>query len=366
MPPQKTFARVSRKLAGVLLHVISLPRSDLGEDAYRFLDFLSEVGASVWQVLPLNQPHADGSPYQCLSAHAGNVDFISLSLLANEGLLTAKQLPARPRISTTSKNRLLQQAYALFQSQPDSVIHYRFMQFCQQQSWLDDYALFMFLHQHFCSSSWNTWPDEYRGRDAQSLKALSQSQVHALNFIKFCQFIFFEQWAKLKAYANAKGIQLLGDLPFFVAYDSADVWANPELFKLNKRGQMTVVAGVPPDHFSTTGQRWGNPHYRWEAMKNTRFAWWVSRIDTLNTMFDMLRIDHFRGLQATWQIPEKSQTAIQGEWFKTPGDALLKTISQQFPNLKLIAEDLGIITPEVRRAAAETQLTQHENFTVCF
>jgi 4-alpha-glucanotransferase len=337
----------NRRHAGVLLHVSSLPSGDLGPDAYRFIDFLSEIGAKVWQTLPLNMPHGDRSPYQCLSAHAGDTAFISLHRLAERGWLLAEEVTGRLS-DLGDKERLVTKAFAQFKQKPKSAEYAAFKRFCKKNAfWLNDFALFLLLRKQYQCISWNKWPLIYKKRDAQALSQLSKLLKDELETIKFSQYMFFMQWHELKAYANKKGIAIFGDIPIFVAYDSADVWASPQSFKLDARCNMKVVAGVPPDYFSETGQRWGNPHYNWRAMKADGFKWWLERMSTQYQLFDMVRIDHFRGLQAAWEIPAKEDTAINGKWVLAPGDALLTTIKQHFPKMCLVAEDLGIITEEV-------------------
>ncbi len=346
-----------RRCAGVLCHIASLPASeingksnanlvsgDLGQASHRFVDFLHDIGAAVWQTLPLNMPHADGSPYQCLSAHAGNPEFISLDILVEQGWLTAAEI----KTTTRGKQCIINQAYKNFYVQADQHSQQDFTEFCNEQAfWLDDFALFLALREHFNQTSWNLWPVEYKNRDAVILKSVQVLLAQEIGAIKFTQFLFFNQWLALRAYSSAKGVYLFGDIPIFVSYDSADVWAMPHLFKLDADKNMTVVAGVPPDYFCATGQRWGNPHYNWEAIQANGFAWWLGRMQTQNALFDMVRIDHFRGLEAAWEIPAADETAINGLWVQAPGYALLEAIKQRFPNMTLIAEDLGVITAEV-------------------
>lgn len=338
----------NQRRAGVLLHISSLPSAyytgDLGVEAYRFVDFLHEIGATVWQTLPINMTHADNSPYQCLSAHAGNPDFISLEALHAQGLLSKQDLSGL----ITEKTQLLTKAYLAFAEQSDTQEFTDFMNFCDKQvDWLHDFALFLALRTKFNQAGWNTWPETYKKRDIPTLRHAREELAQEIAVIKFTQFIFFKQWMALKKYANDKNIKMFGDIPIFVAYDSADVWAQPYLFKLDAEQNMTVVAGVPPDYFSATGQRWGNPHYNWEAMAKKKFSWWVARMTTQSELFDIVRIDHFRGLEAAWEIPVSEETAINGQWVLAPGDALLAAIKKALPNLDLVAEDLGIITAEV-------------------
>ena len=338
----------NQRRAGVLLHISSLPSAyytgDLGVEAYRFVDFLHEIGATVWQTLPINMTHADNSPYQCLSAHAGNPDFISLEALHAQGLLSKQDLSGL----ITEKTQLLTKAYLAFAEQSDTQEFTDFMNFCDKQvDWLHDFALFLALRTKFNQAGWNTWPETYKKRDIPTLRHAREELAQEIAVIKFTQFIFFNQWMALKKYANDKNIKMFGDIPIFVAYDSADVWAQPYLFKLDAEQNMTVVAGVPPDYFSATGQRWGNPHYNWEAMAKKKFSWWIARMTTQSELFDIVRIDHFRGLEAAWEIPVSEETAINGQWVLAPGDALLAAIKKALPNLDLVAEDLGIITEEV-------------------
>ena len=345
---------LSQRRAGVLLHISSLPSAsyvgDLGQEAYRFVDFLSRVGVSVWQTLPINMPHADNSPYQCLSAFAGNPDFISLEKLQTQGLLSKTDLSGL----FTSKTQLLVKAYLELckqaeQADLDAEKELKdFKKFCKKQAhWLNDFALFLALRNKFNQAGWQYWSDEYKNRDEKTLKLARKELLKEIAAIQYEQYVFFTQWLALKAYAASKNVYLFGDIPIFVAYDSADVWAQPHLFKLDEHKNMAVVAGVPPDYFSVTGQRWGNPHYNWEAMAADCFNWWVQRMATQNALFDIVRIDHFRGLEAAWEIPASEDTAINGQWVLAPGEALLAAIVKALPKICLVAEDLGIITPEV-------------------
>ncbi len=347
-----------QRKAGILLHISSLPDGTLGEHALRFVDFLSEVGASVWQTLPLNMPHGDGSPYQCLSAHAGNPVFINMQSLGENleknGLISASDSQLyNLKLHTADSNaeyrqQLIEKSFAALLNNVESSEYIAYRKFCRKHgSWLKDFSLFLVLRKRFDQASWSNWPEAYKKRDVKTLNLAKKQHAAEIALIQFTQFVFFEQWSALKQYANNKNIAMFGDIPIFVAFDSADVWANPDLFKLNKRCNMTVVAGVPPDYFSTTGQRWGNPHYNWSAMKNHGFKWWIQRMATQNRMFDMVRIDHFRGLQAAWEIPASDATAMNGVWRKAPGYALLSAIKKHFKKMCLVAEDLGVITDEV-------------------
>lgn len=296
---------------GVLMHPTSLPSGVLDYQAWLFLDWMLKAGLSIWQVLPLTAPHDDNSPYQGLSAFA----------------LNPKLLP---------KNWQKQIDKKAFEAYLDTQPH-----------WLQDYALFMVLREQFNHQAWSDWPQAYRFRDPHALKSFAEQNAEAMRQIKKQQFYLDYLWQKLKCDANDKGIELFGDMPIFVAYDSVDVWANPDQFKLDENLQPSVVTGVPPDYFSQTGQRWGNPHYNWSVMQQDGFSWWRQRIEHALSQFDLLRIDHFRGLESSWEIDANEPTAMNGNWVKAPGDALLAFLQQEFDPLPLVAEDLGIITPEV-------------------
>ena len=344
--------------AGVLLHISSLPAGDystgnpntsnsitgnFGTAAYQFVDFLANIGASIWQTLPLNMPHDDGSPYQCLSAHAGRLAFISLENLLVQGLLNKSDLA-----QVADRHELFNKAYSNYKLQKNLNLQKQFVTFCRQNaSWLNDFALFLVLRKKFNKTGWHTWPKAYKNKQPALMAQVKSRHATEIAVIKFTQFLFFGQWQALKTYANQKGVAMFGDIPIFVAYDSADVWAHPHLFKLDANKEMQVVAGVPPDYFSETGQRWGNPHYNWDAMQYDGFKWWLQRMHTQQRMFDLVRIDHFRGLQAAWEIPADEETAINGAWVLAPGAELLNAITKRFPKMQLIAEDLGIITDEV-------------------
>jgi len=359
MLEQAKFPLLNQRRAGVLLHISSLPSAndaranyvgDLGAEAYRFVDFLHEIGATVWQTLPINMPHTDNSPYQCLSAFAGNPDFISLEALSAQGLFTKEDFTGL----ITSKTHWLASAYAAFSAQAENSeltqikAQKTFKKFCKKQAhWLNDFALFLVLRNKFNQAGWSDWPEAYKNREAKTLKLARKELAQEIAAVQFTQFIFFTQWLTLKAYAASKNVNLFGDIPIFVAYDSADVWAEPHLFKLDADKNMAVVAGVPPDYFSETGQRWGNPHYNWDVMAASHYRWWISRMATQSELFDIVRIDHFRGLEAAWEIPASNDTAINGQWVLAPGDALLAAITNALPDICLVAEDLGIITDEV-------------------
>jgi 4-alpha-glucanotransferase len=297
--------------AGVLLHVTSLPSGRLDDDALRWLDFMAEAGLTVWQVLPMVIPDGHGSPYQSESAFA----------------MDPRLLPIRPAPIDESD----------------------YEAFCAQQAhWLDDFALFRVLKQRHDNFPWTDWPTELRDRDPDALALAHYKTSDAVRKIKRQQFMLAREWQRIRQHASERGIALFGDVPIFVAHDSAETWAQPENFLLDDQGQPTFVTGVPPDYFSATGQRWGNPHYRWDRMEADGFRWWHARMRHQFELYDIVRIDHFRGLVAVWMIDADSDTAMDGHWQETPGDALLGSLQQRYPELPIVAEDLGVITDEVR------------------
>ena len=353
---------LNKRRAGILLHITSLPGPDkqgnLGQEAYNFVNYLQDSGISVWQTLPLGMTHADGSPYQCLSAHAGNPSLIDIDGLVNlNWLAPSEQCDECKGSPVFNKSCLIAKVLTGFLARATKKDKEDYARFCKEKAfWLDDFALFMSLRKLFNQQCWNEWPTPFKERDPSALKEATLRLVDDIEYIKFEQYIFFRQWMTLKNYANQRGILLFGDIPIFVSYDSSDVWANRKVFKLNKSGEMSVVAGVPPDYFSETGQRWGNPHYDWKYLNKTGFAWWIERMETQLEQFDILRIDHFRGLEAAWEIPANEPTAQNGEWVKAPGSALLKAIKAKLGVIPLVAEDLGIITAEVEALRDEFNL----------
>jgi 4-alpha-glucanotransferase len=331
---------------------------DLGPEAYRFADFLAASGQSLWQVLPLGPTGYGDSPYACFSAFAGNTLMISPERLVEEGLLGQDELASAPAFADEErvdfeqanrfKNDLLRKAFARLRQTTDTRLRSAFESFCQHYaSWLEDYALFRALKDAHGGVAWNEWEPSLVRRDASALARARQELRDEIDAQKFYQFLFFKQWFALKAYCNERGIKLIGDIPIFVAQDSADVWTNPELFKLDERGTPLVVAGVPPDYFSATGQLWGNPLYHWERMRERGFRWWIARVEATLQTVDILRIDHFRGFAACWEIPGGDKTAERGRWVEAPGRELFTTIRQALGQLPIIAEDLGVITPDV-------------------
>ena len=343
------FYKVRR--AGVLLHPTSLPgvygSGDLGHDAYRFIEFIQASGFSVWQMLPLGPTHADGSPYQSLSAHAGNPLLISIDWLIDRGWLPAQSPPAQA-VSQRFRRHCLYTAFANFEKKPAADWLAKLKKFEQQHAdWLPDYSLFTAIKQEQQDAPWMAWPEKLRLRDKAALRAAATRLAPVIKQIVFEQFVFFTQWHEIREYASQRGVMMFGDMPIFVAQDSADVWAQRDNFMLDAQGEPRYVAGVPPDAFSDTGQRWGNPLYDWPAMQADKFSWWLSRFKTQLELFDVIRIDHFRGFAACWQIAATATTAMQGEWVNVPGRDLLKRVRSSFPDLLLVAEDLGVITEEV-------------------
>ncbi len=337
---------LNERRAGILLHPTSLPApgpvGNLGPDAYRFVDFLAASGVSVWQMLPLGPTHADGSPYQCLSVHAGDPRLIDPQQLVQRGWLSADIVRRGDRTHWFAE---AQQIFAREATEEEQRDFDRFLH--THASWLDDYALYSALRIEQQGRAWLDWPPALRDRDVAAMATARVRLAASIEAVQFEQFLFFSQWRALRRYAHERNVLLFGDMPIFVAHDSADVWAQREYFALDPNGHSTVVAGVPPDYFSETGQRWGNPHYDWDRMQHDGFAWWIARMRTQLMLFDLIRIDHFRGFQAFWEIPAEAETAINGHWVEAPGEALLDAMHDAFHGLPLVAEDLGIITAEV-------------------
>jgi len=353
--------KTEQRNGGILLHPTSLPGpygiGDLGAEARAFVDFLVRAGQTLWQVLPLGPTGYGDSPYQCFSAFAGNPLLISLETLVEDGLLEPEDLhdaPALPddRVDYGAvipwRTALLARAAERFFDGADADLGQDFDAFCAAQApWLDDHALFMALKEQHALATWSTWPAELVTRDPLALEAARARLANAVAKHKFCQLVYFQQWAALRRYANQRGVRIIGDIPIFVAYDSADVWANPEQFFLDEKGRPTVVAGVPPDYFSATGQLWGNPLYRWDVMAERGYDWWLARLRMSFTQLDVLRIDHFIGFHRYWEIPARAKTAAKGRYRPGPGAAFLSAAREALGDLSIIAEDLGAVTPEV-------------------
>ena len=341
----------SVRRAGVLLHPTCLPGAlgVLGAGARRFVDFLHASGITVWQTLPIGPTHLDLSPYQSLSAHAGNQDFIDLSELLQAGLLADSELTqpiaeSRQRLMGIAAQRFFD-GKSKARNGLDLVSFEEFR--AKNDYWLDDFSLFCAIREIQESPGWRQWPEPLRDRDPAALQAFINQNQTRLARVRFEQFLFHHQWQALREYAAEKGILLFGDIPIFVAHDSADVWANRHLFKLDAQGNPTVVAGVPPDYFSADGQHWGNPLYNWQVMSENGYQWWLERLESQRHLFDLIRIDHFRGLQAYWEIPADSPEPRNGYWVPGPADHFLQACFNRFPDLPLVAENLGIISDDV-------------------
>ena len=357
----KLFSRAG----GILLHPSSLPGpygiGDLGPQAYHFVDWLASTGCNLWQVLPLGPTGYGDSPYQCFSAFAGNPYLISFDALIEDGLLTVDDFTDLPTFKPSIveygqlipwKLGVLQKAFNRLSSTSEG-FQGEFEQFrVDNGSWLDDYALFMSLKEANGGGAWSGWDESLRKREPSAMEKARLDHQEDILRHSFYQFLFFRQWYKLRAYAKNRGIKIIGDIPIFIAYDSADAWANPDLFFLDKMSLPTVVAGVPPDYFSATGQLWGNPLYRWDVHKASRYAWWLERFRSVLNFVDIVRLDHFRGFAGYYEIPYGAATAETGQWMTGPGKDFFTTISREFSGegnstLPIIAEDLGVITPDV-------------------
>lgn len=352
---------ILKRKSGILLHPTSLPGpdgiGDLGPDCYRWIDFLADSGCKLWQILPLGPTGYGDSPYQCFSAFAGNPYWISPTLLLDQNLLTRGDLSDRPDFPVDHvdfgptiewKTKILNRAYNRFVKSRSAKLRQEYLEFCEiEVDWLVDFALFMAIKESLGGVSWDNWPEPIRKQDTNALTMFIAQNTHAVEKHKFRQFIFFKQWSNVKQYAHQKGIEIIGDIPIFIAFDSADAWSHPELFYLGKDGKPTVVAGVPPDYFSPTGQLWGNPLYKWGEHKKQGYEWWIKRFKSVFNNVDVVRLDHFRGFAGYWEIPANMPTAEIGRWVKAPGRDFLKAVQKAFNGLPIIAEDLGVITPDV-------------------
>ncbi|MCK5543574.1 MAG: 4-alpha-glucanotransferase, partial [Desulfobulbaceae bacterium] len=352
--------------SGIMIHITSLPGNhgigDMGRNSYNFIDFLSNAGQRYWQFLPVGPTSMEfgNSPYTSLSAFAGNSLLIDLDQLREAGFLSDSDFAEQPDFSeyfvefekvVPYKERLLKIAFNAFQSMGRDP---EFDRFCKQEKWLDDYALFMSLREKNDQLPWNEWDPAIAVREEEAMNKSRKGLADQLLFHKFVQFCFYKQWDKMRQYAARKGIVLIGDIPIYVGWDSADVWANQECFRLDRKTlQPTHVAGVPPDYFSNTGQRWGNPLYKWKTgngcINTPVYSWWKERFNITFKIVDIVRIDHFRGFEAYWEIPAKEKTAVKGRWVKGPGIDFFKKMSADFKDLPIIAEDLGVISPEVKK-----------------
>jgi 4-alpha-glucanotransferase len=357
------------RAAGILLHPTSLPGKfgigDLGNEAYYFVDFLESAGQKLWQVFPLGPTGYGDSPYQCFSAFAGNPLLVSPEKLLEKGFLNKKELNDIPSSDPAKidygrvinyKKDILRKAFGNYK-QNHNGIKEAFNEFCDaNEEWLDDFALFMAAKDFHGGVVWSDWDKGLVHRDETAMNEWKDKLSDEIEYHKFVQFQFFDQWKELRSYANSKGIKIMGDMPIFIAYDSADLWANKNIFTVDNEGKLETVAGVPPDYFSETGQLWGNPLYRWKVMEKDDFLWWRKRFSQLFEMIDIIRIDHFRGFDAYWEIPGGAETAMNGRWVKAPGEQLFNTVKKYLGELPIIAEDLGVITKSV------TELREKLNF----
>ena len=356
--------------SGILLHITSLAGrfgiGDLGSCAFDAADFLADAGQKIWQVLPLNPTGYGDSPYQCFSAFAGNPLLLSLERLRDRGLLQSSDLEPAPAFPVDSvdygaviswKMPILRRAAAAFFADPSHPDQAAFANFvASSRPWLDDYSLFMAAKDAHGGVMWTSWEPALRRREARALED-SRHRLHQdIEAYQFWQFEFFRQWNQLKGYCKERSIQLMGDIPIYVAHDSADVWAHPDLFYLDEQGAPTVVSGVPPDYFSATGQLWGNPIYRWNVLAAHGYQWWIERFRASFSLFDMVRLDHFRGFEAYWEVPGNEKTAINGRWTKGPGEDFFLTLQKAFGELPIVAENLGVITPPVEKLRKQFDL----------
>ena len=353
---------MDQRRSGILLHISSLPSEfgigDLGPGAYWFADFLQQAGQNLWQVLPLNPTDSayNHSPYSSFSAFAANVLFISPELLVKDGLLSAQDLRVRPDFPPTYtdydavsayKGKLLGKAYENFRR--GRQLEKEFGDFRRKNiDWLRDYALFVAIKDHLDGAVWTDWPRALRERKGEALQDFEYSCGDQIERVEFLQFIFFRQWEQLRGYCRHRGVELIGDMPIYVNWDSADAWADARNFKIDERYRPVGVAGVPPDYFSATGQRWGNPVYNWRRLKESHYAWWVARLRHNLKLCDYVRIDHFRGFVQYWEIPSREPLASKGKWMNVPTEDFFDTLKKNFKELPLIAEDLGVITDDVR------------------
>lgn len=357
-----------KRSSGILMPISSLPSpygiGTLGKAARDFVDFLHDAGQSWWQILPVGHTSYGDSPYQCLSAYAGNPYFVDLDLLVHDGLLTQAEIdsytwgedPAKVDYATLYENRfpLLRKAVERGWKR-DKVVVEAFVK--ANENWLPDYALFMACKRHFGMVAWTQWPEEdIRLHKDEAVAKYEKKLAEDIRLYTYIQFLFFQQWSGLREYAHSKGIGIIGDLPIYVALDSADVWCAPENFQLDSRNIPTKVAGVPPDYFSEDGQLWGNPLYNYDYMEKTGFGWWIRRIGGAEKLYDVIRIDHFRGFESYWAVPYGETTARNGKWIKGPGMKLVGTLTGWFKDVEFIAEDLGVATPELTQLLRDSEL----------
>jgi 4-alpha-glucanotransferase len=355
--------------SGLLFHPSSLPGKfgigTLGKEAYKFVDFLIESGQKLWQILPLGPTGFGDSPYQCFSAYAGNPLLIDFEVLYQEGWLTQKDLLLKTTFDDSSvdygkiftfKYPLLKKAFVNFRKNT-GIDKTKFTIFCRKNiHWLDDYSLFMALKEHFKNEPWTNWENKIKMRHDDTVNYYIEHLSEEIEFQKFIQYIFFKQWTELKSYANRNYIQIIGDVPIYISLDSADAWINSDIFLFDEHCNPIEVAGVPPDYFSETGQLWGNPIFNWDRLKETGFEWWLNRIKANLILYDIVRIDHFRGFEAYWSVNYGETTAVNGQWKLAPGKELFETIREKLGEIPIIAEDLGIITEKVEELRDNFQL----------
>lgn len=361
-----------KRSSGILMPLFSLPSpygiGDMGKEAYKFIDFLAAAGQSYWQVLPLGHTGLGASPYQSCSSYAGNPLFIDLEALCDKGLLSEDELSCAKSPCDGSDvdydavekmhMRLLRLAFSRDNADISS--------FERENPWLHDYALFMALSLHYDNAPISEWDEPVRLRDARALREAELLLCNEISFYKYMQYLFFDQWHRLRSYAHEKGVGIIGDLPIYVSADSVEVWAEPQWFLLDDKGFPTVVSGVPPDRFSEDGQLWGNPLYDYAAMRSDGYGWWIRRIGAATKMFDVLRIDHFRAFESFWAVPKDADTAAAGKWVKAPGMELVGVLTSWFLNTDFIAEDLGTVTPEVRQLLSDSGLPGMEVLEFAF
>lgn len=361
---------MTNRKSGILLHITSLPGNEgigtLGEEAFRFVDFLKETQQKYWQILPLGPVGSGYSPYQCFSAFAGNPMLIDLQKLVDENLLEKKIIDSIPVFKKSKvefakiekwKYPVLKEAFINFRDKAFDRFSEEYYRFLDTHAWwLNDYSFFMSAHFYFHQKSWHQWEEPIKFRHKKELEKLGSILSEEIDFRKFLQFIFFRQWFALKEYANNNGIEIIGDVPLYVSGNSSDVWANTDLFLLDENLEPTHVGGVPPDYFSETGQLWGNPVFNWERLKERKYDWWMARLHFNLNLFDLVRIDHFRGLESYWSVGAGEKTAVNGKWEPAFGFEMLQLLKSQIGHLPFIAEDLGIITPDVEKLRDDFEL----------
>lgn len=363
---------IDKRSSGVLLHITSLPSSygigDMGPEAYKFADLLVEAGQRYWQILPLNPTEVGtgNSPYSSHSAFAGNPLLLSPELLVEEGLVEQKDLDTKLTFKenkveyekvTKYKKGIWMHAYANYKSRPNKELQQEFEDFQKEhKDWLQDYSHYVVFKEHFENKSWVEWDDDIKNRKKKAMQDLAEKLAENIEREEFLQFLFYRQWERLKAYCEEKEIFFIGDMPFYVSHDSADVWAHPKIFKLDKAGKPVAVSGVPPDFFSETGQLWGTPVFDWKELKKNDYDWWLLRISHNLRLFTLLRLDHFRAMSAYWEVPAGEDTAMNGKWVESPGSEILSLVKKKHPDMPIIAEDLGEIDQPVRDLMQEFDL----------